>query len=88
MVFSANMFDFNPETKEYCEEISMLARKRAEGMRLAPCHFTMSDCPLPGQHRSFRIKQIDKSGEDIAGWRYVEEEGPNHSGLKVLIIND
>ena len=77
-------------------EISMLRLERA------PRCFTLVNFPGDGQHRSFRCDGVDEcGGGDVAGWRYVEENGPNFgrswadghpakavSVARVLIIND
>jgi hypothetical protein len=91
MLLTVDLFDFNPETKTYCEELSVLQHKlggRVGPICGAPAAFIMRDCPEPGMYRSFTLSHVDRSGGDIAGWNYTELEGPNHSGLKVLIIND
>lgn len=90
MLLNASLFEFQPENKTYCEEISLLGRKcESLSLILRPSAiFTMRDCPRPGMHRSFQFAGVDRSGGDIAGWRFEEMAGPNHSGLKVLIIND
>lgn len=55
-----------------------------------PWELTLRHCPLFGQHRSFVLKKIDKSGGDTAGWLFEEAPGPNRGAkvLQVLIIND
>jgi len=78
----------------------------AAELRLKPgihsVRFILQDCPMPGMHRLFSLVGSDKSGEDIAGWRYEEIAGPNKGNtsykdpgravpcqpLTVLIIND
>lgn len=93
MILDANKFTLDGDT--YVAEISELR------MRCAPVSFTLSNCPKPGMSRSFRSTGVDESGEDIAGWRYEEVDGPNNGlswdggshpksvpVLKVLIIND
>lgn len=71
------------------------------GLRSMPRSFTLVDCPIIGQHRSFRFDRSDMSGEDVAGWWFVEVDGPNKGlsyangsppeivpVLRVLIVND
>lgn len=71
------------------------------GLRAPLRSFTLVDCPVVGQHRSFQFDRVDENSGDIAGWWYVEADGPNkgYSWLKgsppekvpvlrALIIND
>lgn len=66
-----------------------------------PRDFLMANCPVKGMNRAFRADRTDMSGGDIAGWRYVEADGPNKGNTswqgepsvvcepyRVLIIND
>lgn len=88
-MFDASQFDFQEKTRTYVAESSELGR-------IVPKSFTMSNCPEKGMHRSFTFTQCDMSGDDIAGWNFIEHDGPNKAmdvanglqPLKVLIIND
>lgn len=77
MILNSKQFHLSDDT--YVAEISELQR------RTAPVRFIL-ECE-DGWDRTFKFSHVDKSGEDIAGWHYVEE---NVTGTprKVLIIND
>lgn len=102
MLFDAHSFErtdpgtgvLNPEGSQYVVEASQLCF-------IPPRNFVLKNCPQDGMHRSFHLKNVDRSGEDIAGWRYVEDAGPNKGRdfrnpgsprevppFTVLIIND
>ena len=67
-----------------------------------PRTFLLQNCPLPGMHRMFHFVDVDKSGGDVMGWRFEEDNGPNKGNdsylnpgnakkippFTVLIIND
>ena len=106
MLIDATLLDFDPERREYVQELSTLQahQHRTAGpcsvgpVRLnlgtlraqMPLELTLRNCPEPGQHRSFVLDQVDRSGGDIAGWRFKEAPGPNRGArpLSVLLIND
>lgn len=109
MVLDAQKFDrtnaethkLDPDGSHYVQEISML---NIPGIpEVTGLHsFMLKNCPEPGMHRLFRLVGVDKSGGDIAGWRYEEVNGPNKGNdsyrnpgnpqqipaFTVLIIND
>ena len=95
MQLDAKQFGFDPETRQYCEEVSTL---QLPGI---PQTILLRNAPKEGQHRSFRCVGTDDNGGDIAGWRFEEEEGPNRgrsweeghppktvTPLSILLIND
>ena len=101
MLLNANQFDFSPERREYVQDLSTLLGQGLARPRAGPCsvrpvtqmhrELTLRDCPDLGQHRGFTLTRIDKSGGDIAGWRFQECQGPNcddDNPLRVLLIND
>lgn len=66
-----------------------------------PRSFTLRNCPEDGMHRNFHFMEADRNGDEVAGYRYEEDIGPNRGRswkdghppkavpvLKVLIIND
>lgn len=102
MLLDANQFDFSPERREYVQELSTLQAHQhrtarpcsvgpLRGFQVVHRELTLQNCPELGQHRSFTLTQIDKSGGDVAGWRFRECRGPNcddDDPLQVLLIND
>jgi len=96
VILNADQFEFLPDERCYTEELSLLNSWRlgigVTGI-VVENYLTLLNCPEPGMQRSFRCVRIDRSGDDIAGWRFDEMPGPNRSGdaahrLNVLIIND
>lgn len=61
-----------------------------------PHSFIIKDCPMPGMLRGFHYVGYDGNDDDIYGWRYEEDDGPNKGRrlytlcdpFTVLIIND
>ena len=87
MLLDAERLDFDPERREYVQEMSQLKGL----LQSIPRELTLTNCPEPGMHRSFQMDDVDKSGGDVAGWRYEEVPGPNRlrkTRLRVLLIND
>ena len=96
----------NPDGSEYVIELAEMQYttddETAARFSAPPPHFLLKDCPQPGMHRSFHFVKADKSGGDIAGWRYEEDNGPNKGNdsyrnpgnakrippFTILIIND
>ena len=113
-MFDATKFDrfdpvtekMNPKGSEFIIEIAELQHTTDDEaiyrFTSPPRGFALWNCPLPGMYRSFHFVKADKSGGDIAGWRFEEDNGPNkgndsylNSGnvkrippFTVLIIND
>ncbi len=91
MIIDAALFDCNDG--EYVEELSLLQSRMFDSSGVGPISrmprdICLRNCPKEGQLRSFVLDRVDRSGGDIAGWRFREARGPNWSGLKILIIND
>jgi len=82
MELDSKLFSLNRETHTYAAEASTLG--------IPPGHHPESVTIVIGQPSlcakldfRFQATEKDVSGEDIAGWRYV-----NNAGTSVLIIND
>jgi len=57
--------------RSYVGELSDLELRRA------PSTVLLVNCPKEGQHRTLHATEPDFNGEDIAGYKYEEDEGPN-----------
>lgn len=80
MVLDAKLFDFQEDSSTYVAEISELQLERTPGA------FTLINCSGPFSTYSFKCVGVDRSGEDVAGWRYVGTRLGKQ--VKALIIND
>jgi hypothetical protein len=92
MFFSTRQFDRTDPATGKCDPVGTLwVAEHAElGRPQLTKTFLFQNCPVDGQHRSFRFVKTDESSGGIMGWRYEEEAGPNRGPvpLTVLIIND
>jgi hypothetical protein len=97
MLLDAKLFSHNEKTNTYSVELSTL--QVAPGKWISS--FTLINCPKEGQHRTFKYLGPDISNEEIAGYNYIEMDGPNKGRsyekghppvtvppIKVLLIND
>lgn len=82
MEFNSKQFELNPHTHTYIAEASTLGLPLGE----VPSEITIViGQPSLCAKMDFRFKEaeMDASGEDVAGWRYI-----NNAGTTVLVIND
>ena len=82
MELASKLFSLNRETHTYVAEASTLGLR--PGYRPESVTIVIGQPSLCAK-LDFRFQRADKdaSGEDVTGWRYV-----NNAGTSVLIIND
>lgn len=74
--FEVGQFDWQKDNKTFVQEASVLGIG-------SPAATLMIKNPTTGNHKSFKMCDIDRDAEEIYGWRYKTNDG-----LKALIIND
>lgn len=95
MNYLSSQFDYNPDTKVFSQEVSLLFTKMVHGILpnntvgiTITDHTTAIDANFVLVHTD-----KDQSGEDIFGWHYRPsmesvQNNPALAYTKVLIIND
>lgn len=90
----ADLFDYDESSNTYSQELSLLARKPAAAALFGagvPGELVLADSDL--LHR-FVLEFVDRSGGDVAGWRFRETEcgvcewSRPHRPATLLIVND
>ena len=74
--FKVEQFDWNKETNAFVQEASMLGIG-------SPATTLMLTNPKTGKRKSFKMCGVDRSSDEIYGWKYETK-----CGIKALIIND
>jgi len=74
--FKVEQFDWNKETNTFVQEASMLRIG-------SPATTLMLTNPKTGKRKSFKMCGVDRSSDEIYGWKYK-----TNCGIKALIVND
>jgi len=74
--FKVQQFDWNKNNKTFVQEASLLGIG-------APAATLILTNPKTGKRKTFKMTNIDRSSDEIYGWKYETK-----CGIKALIIND
>ena len=94
MLIDAKHLTYNHNFNEYVQELSTIKGKIDNSIEVGPMipipsRLILRNCPVPGQHREFVLSRVDRDGNSISGWFFIESEPVDGSRtIGVLLIND